>query len=140
VARQLRPLAAIWAPSWATSLRRMVSAQGWSSSVARAHAVVVSVLTRAEILIAVRRLAEHDPTWLPSLHRASRVTRSGCGSGGLKVEPAEGVEEQALAFLISEDGEWEPWPELEFGGGQVDARYLVEPLPELLAELHVVER
>src|SRR5947209_2867381 len=68
------------------------------------------------------------------------VSRSGCGSGGLQVEPAEGVQEQALVVLIGEDGEGEPWPELEFGGGQVDARYLVEPLPEFLAELRVVER
>jgi hypothetical protein len=33
----------------------------WSSSVARAHAVVVSVLIRAEILIAARRLAGARP-------------------------------------------------------------------------------
>jgi len=38
-----------------------VSPPGWSSSVARAHAVVVSVLTPAEILIAARRLAGARP-------------------------------------------------------------------------------
>jgi len=38
-----------------------VSPPGWSSSAARAHAVVVSVLTPAEILIAARRLAGARP-------------------------------------------------------------------------------
>src|SRR5437016_9940505 len=39
----------------------MVSRLLWSSSGARAHAVVVSVLTPAEILIAARRLAGARP-------------------------------------------------------------------------------
>jgi hypothetical protein len=34
---------------------------GWSSGVARAHAVMVSVLTPAEVLIAARRLAGARP-------------------------------------------------------------------------------
>jgi len=38
-----------------------VSSRGWSSGVARAHAVVVSVLTPAEVLIAARRLAGARP-------------------------------------------------------------------------------
>ena len=39
----------------------MVSPLRWSSGAARAHAVVVSVLTRAEVLIAARRLAGARP-------------------------------------------------------------------------------
>ena len=39
----------------------MVWPSRWSSSAARAHAVVVSVLTPAEILIAARRLAGARP-------------------------------------------------------------------------------
>jgi hypothetical protein len=54
------PLTAIHAPIWATSLRTTVP-PGWPSSAARAHAVVVSVLTPAEILIAARRLAGARP-------------------------------------------------------------------------------
>ena len=61
VAGRLWPLAAIWAPNWATSLRTTVSPPRWSSSSARAHAVVVSVLTPAEVLIAARRLAGARP-------------------------------------------------------------------------------
>ena len=61
MAGRLWPLAAIWAPNWATSLRTTVSPPRWSSSSARAHAVVVSVLTPAEVLIAARRLAGARP-------------------------------------------------------------------------------
>src|SRR6266699_5187437 len=43
------------------ALRATAWAPRWSSSAARAHAVVVSVLTPAEILIAARRLAEARP-------------------------------------------------------------------------------
>jgi hypothetical protein len=39
----------------------MVSPPQWSSGAARAHAVVVSVLTPAEVLIAARRLAGTRP-------------------------------------------------------------------------------
>ena len=56
VASRRWPLAA----NWATSLWATVSPQ-WSSSAARAHAVVVSVLTPAEVLIAARRLAGARP-------------------------------------------------------------------------------
>ena len=43
------------------SLRTTVWPSRWSSGAARAHAVVVSVLTTAEILIAARRLAGAQP-------------------------------------------------------------------------------
>jgi hypothetical protein len=42
-------------------LRAAVWPPRWSSSAARAHAVVVSVLTPAEVLIAARRLAGARP-------------------------------------------------------------------------------
>ncbi len=43
------------------TLRTTVSPPRWSSSAARAHAVVVSVLTPAEVLIVARRLAGARP-------------------------------------------------------------------------------
>ena len=49
-ARWRWPLAAIWAPSWATSVRTAVPLPPWSPGAARAHAGVVSVLTPAEVL------------------------------------------------------------------------------------------
>jgi hypothetical protein len=42
-------------------MRKTACPPRWSSSAARAHAVVVSVLTPAEILIAARRLAGARP-------------------------------------------------------------------------------
>ena len=42
-------------------LQAMVSPPQWSSGAARAHAVVMSVLTPAEVLIAARRLAGTRP-------------------------------------------------------------------------------
>ena len=59
-ARRWRPLAAV-VFRWATSARTAVSPPQWSSGTARAHAVGVSVLTPAEILIAARRLAGPRP-------------------------------------------------------------------------------
>jgi hypothetical protein len=59
-ASRWRPLAAE-VPRWATSPRTAVSLPRWSSGIARAHAVGVSVLTSAEILIAARRLAGVRP-------------------------------------------------------------------------------
>jgi hypothetical protein len=53
----------------------MISPQQWSSGAARAHAVMVSVLIPAEVLIAARRLAEtrpHLPPW-----PASSIRRTG---------------------------------------------------------------
>ena len=49
-----------------------VSPPGWSSNAARAHAVVVSVLTPAEILIAARRRGSTTPPGCRCWHRASR--------------------------------------------------------------------
>jgi len=48
-------------PEGYPTLRTTVSPPWWSSSAARAHAVVVSVLTAAEVLIAARRLAGARP-------------------------------------------------------------------------------
>ena len=56
-----RQIAALALAAAGGPLRTMVWPSRWSSSAARAHAVVVSVLTPAEILIAARRLAGARP-------------------------------------------------------------------------------
>jgi hypothetical protein len=58
-----KPRGAFWPPnsSRSTTLRTEASRSWWSSSATCAHAVVVSVLTPAETLIAARRLAGARP-------------------------------------------------------------------------------
>src|SRR6266704_2149743 len=73
------------------ALRATAWAPRWSSSAARAHAVVVSVLTPAEILIAARRLAEARPHLAATGPRDARCQRRQPGAVVLPRGPVAAV-------------------------------------------------